>query len=50
MTVEVSSKYSNPITTNGGHEVADAFIRKYGIDIKKNCGLSSSYLDLKKLG
>ena len=36
MTVEVSSKYSNPITTNGGHEVVDAFMRKYGIDIKKN--------------
>lgn len=49
MTVEVVSKYSNPMTTNGGHEVVDAFMRKYGIDIKKNCGLSSSYLDVKKI-
>ena len=49
MTVEVSSKYSNPMTTNGGHEVADACMRKYGIDIKKNCGLSSAYLNVKKI-
>ncbi len=49
MTVELSSSYSNPVTTNGGHEVQDAFMRKYGLDIKKNCGLSTSYLDVKKL-
>ena len=36
MSVEVSSLYSNPLTTNGGHEVQDAFMRKYGIDLKKN--------------
>lgn len=35
MTVDVSSTYSNPVTTNGGHEVIDAFQRMYGIDIKK---------------
>ena len=49
MTVEVSSRYSNPISTNGGHEVVDAFMRKYGIDIKKNCGLSSAYLSVQKI-
>lgn len=49
MTVEVSSKYSNPVTTNGGHEVIDAFQRIYGIDIKKNGGLSTVYLDVKKV-
>lgn len=49
MSVEVSSSYSNPLTTNGGHEVIDAFMRKYGIDLKKNCGTSSSYLDVKKM-
>jgi len=49
MSVEVSSSYSNPVTTNGGHEVADAFMRVYGLDIKKNCGLSTVYLDVKKM-
>ncbi|HZH86591.1 MAG TPA: DUF6140 family protein [Brumimicrobium sp.] len=49
MTVDVSSTYSNPVTTNGGHEVIDAFQRAYGIDIKKNGGLSTVYLDVKKV-
>ncbi len=49
MTVDVSSTYSNPVTTNGGHEVIDAFQRVYGIDIKKNGGLSTVYLDVKKV-
>lgn len=52
MSVEVSSKYSNPLTTNGGHEVQDAFMRKYGLDLKKNGGGSvpgSSYLDVQKI-
>jgi hypothetical protein len=53
MSVEVSSNYSNPLTTNGGLEVIDAFTRKYGIDIKKNGGGSVSslmaYLEVKKI-
>lgn len=49
MTVDVSSTYSNPVSTNGGHEVIDAFQRVYGIDIKKNGGLSTVYLDVKKV-
>jgi len=49
MSVEVSSTYSNPILTNGGKEVQDAFLRKYNIDLKKGCYLSSTYLDLKKI-
>jgi len=49
MTVEVSSSYSNPLLTNGGHEVQDAFMRKYGLDLKKNGGNSSVYVDVKKL-
>ena len=36
MTVEVvTQSMSNPVTTNGGQIVADAFYRIYGIDIKK---------------
>jgi hypothetical protein len=53
MFVEVPSTYSNPLTTNGGHEVQDAFMRKYGIDLKKNGGGSlislSSYFEVKKI-
>lgn len=49
MTVEVSSNYTNPMTTNGGLEVLDAFMRKYGIDLKKNGGMISTYLDVKKM-
>lgn len=36
MSVEVvTQSMSNPITTNGGQSVIDAFMRIYGIDIKK---------------
>lgn len=49
MSVEVVSSYSNPMTTNGGKEVIDAFQRTYGIDIKKANKLSSAYLDLQKI-
>lgn len=49
MSVEVSSSYSNPLLTNGGHEVQDAFMRKYGLDLKKNGGNSTVYLDVKKI-
>ncbi|MDP1801484.1 MAG: DUF6140 family protein [Bacteroidota bacterium] len=49
MSVEVVSSYSNPISTNGGKEVIDAFQRVYAINIKKANKLSSAYLDVKKL-
>ena len=49
MSVEVVSKYSNPLSTNGGKEVQDAFIRKYGFDIKKAGNFSSAYLDVQKI-
>lgn len=36
MSVDVSSSsFSNPVSTNGGKLVADAFYRVYGVDIKK---------------
>lgn len=31
----VTQSMSNPVTTNGGQVVVDAFMRMYGIDIKK---------------
>ena len=50
MSVEVVSKYNgNPVTTDGGKEVIDAFMRKYGIDLKKNNGCSPTFLESKKI-
>ena len=47
MSVEVvTSSMSNPLTTNGGQAVADAFMRIYGIDAKKAGILSTAYLDV----
>lgn len=45
----VSSSFSNPVSTNGGQIVADAFMRIYGVDIKKAGALSMAYLDVKQL-
>ncbi len=51
MSVEVvTSSMSNPLTTNGGQAVADAFMRVYGIDAKKAGILSTVYLDVVKIG
>lgn len=51
MSVEVvTSSMSNPLTTNGGQVVADAFMRIYGIDAKKAGILSTVYLDVVKIG
>ncbi len=49
MSVEFLSQYSAPLSTNGGKEVIDAFMRKYGVDIQKACAVSSSYIEIKKL-
>ena len=51
MSVEVvTQSMSNPVSTNGGQVVADAFMRLYGIDIKKAGALSMVYLDVVKIG
>lgn len=49
MSVEVVSTASNPISSNGGREVVEAFERKYGIDLKKACAVSSTYLEVEKM-
>ena len=46
----VSNSMSNPVTTNGGQSVADAFMRIYGIDIKKAGALSMTYLSVERIG
>lgn len=51
MSVDVVSKsFSNPVSTNGGQTVADAFMRIYGIDIKKAGALNMAYLDIERIG
>ena len=51
MTVEVvTQSFSNPLSTNGGQAVVDAFMRIYGLDIKKASVLSMVWLDVKQIG
>ena len=48
MSVEVLSKYFyNPLTTNGGQMVADAFMRIYGVDLKRAGALNTVDLDVE---
>ena len=51
MSVEVvTNNITNPVTTNGGQAVVDAFMRIYGIDIRKAGALNMVYLDVQKIG
>ena len=45
----VTNSFSNPVITNGGQVVVDAFMRIYGIDIKKAGVLSTVYLDTQRI-
>lgn len=50
MQVEVvTQSMSNPIITNGGQPVIDAFLRIYGIDIRKAGCLNMVDLELKQV-
>ncbi len=50
MRVEVITQtMSNPVITNGGQTVVDAFMRIYGIDIKKAGCLNMVELDVQKV-
>ena len=46
----VTNSMSNPLTTNGGQLVVDAFMRVYGIDLRRIGALSTVYLDVVKIG
>lgn len=51
MSVEVvTNNITNPVTTNSGQAVADAFMRIYGIDIRKAGALNMVYLDVQRIG
>lgn len=51
MSVDVATQsMSNPVTTNGGQSVADAFMRLWGVDIKRCGALNMAYLDVERIG
>lgn len=50
MSVEVvTQSMTNPLLNNGGRQVADAFMRIYGIDIRKAGALNMSYLNVERI-
>ena len=46
----VTNSIGNPVVTNGGQLVNDAFMRLYGIDLKKLGALNMVYLDVNRVG
>ena len=46
----VTNTMSDPVHTNGGQVVADAFMRIYAVDIKRAGALNGVYLDVKRIG
>lgn len=46
----VTNSISNPVVTNGGQLVNDAFMRIYGIDLKKIGAMNMIYLDVNRIG
>ena len=46
----VTNSLSDPVSTNGGQAVADAFMRIYGIDIRKAGALNRAWLDVERIG
>lgn len=51
MSVEVvTNNITNPVTTNDGQAVVVAFMRIYGIDIRKVGALNMVYLDVQRIG
>ena len=50
MSVEViTQSMSNPVLTNGGQPVVDAFMRIYGINIRKAGALNMTYLNVERI-
>lgn len=50
MSVEVvTQSMSNPVLTNGGQAVADAFMRIYGADLRRAGVLNMSYLYVERI-
>ena len=45
----VTQNFNNPLLTDGGKAVAEAFVRIYGIDLRKAGALNTSYLEVKNI-
>ncbi|MCR5394149.1 MAG: DUF6140 family protein [Bacteroidales bacterium] len=45
----VTKSLSNPVLSDGGKLVAEAFLRVYGLDLKKAGALNSMYLNCEKI-
>ena len=45
----VTNSYSDPVHTNGGQNVVDAFKRIYGVDIRRAGALNGVYLKVKRV-
>lgn len=51
MSVDVMSQsFNDPLHTNGGQSVVDAFMRIYGIDLKRSGLLSGVYMNVERIG
>ena len=51
MSVEVvTQSMTNPLLNNGGRQVADAFMRIYGIDLRRAGAMNTTYLDMEQIG
>ena len=46
----VTNSFSDPVHTNGGQCVVDAFKRIYGVDIKRAGALNGVYLQVTRIG
>ncbi len=46
----VTNSFSDPVHTNGGQCVVDAFRRIYGVDIKRAGALNGVYLKVTRMG
>lgn len=50
MSVEVvTQSMGNPVLNNGGQSVSDAFMRVYGIDIRRVGALNMNYLIVEQI-
>ena len=45
----VTNSFSDPVHTNGGQKVVDAFKRIYGVDIRRAGALNGVYLKVKRV-
>ena len=48
-TVEIPTTGYNPLTSNGGQDVAMAFLRIYGLDLKRAGACHPGFLDVIKI-